>query len=281
MPALRSPTVKEQALNRSIIALVALALSSPASADYPYLAVEAGTARAKSNDVDVTVDYSPSAGAIFDPPKYDDVFATRYKRGPDLGLLAGYDFGWFRVEAELAQKRTRILSLGPDDITDEFLGQVNDVLNRPSEAPDPGAPGLPALALADFQPLGTVKVGSAMVSVALDLRVIDGLNAYAGMGFGRSFARGYGDRDSSLAKQRFVGARYALSERFEVGLKYRKFASGVIKLDNDAASYPGNPDLVTQGGTSTVRTVNAAAASNIEGEFRTKSYLLSLVYNLR
>lgn len=265
-------------MHRLIVALVALSLSSPAWAGYPYLAIDAGSAQAKSNDVDETVVLSATPGPVSQPPKYDDVFKTRNKRGTDLGLLAGYDFGWFRLEGELAHKRVGMKRLVNDDITDQFLAELNSALNRPSAAPDPGAPGLPALTIADFQQLGTVKVGSAMVSAVLDLKVTNDLNLYAGGGFGRSFARGYGDSDGALANQRFAGARYALSNRVELGLKYRKFRSGIIKLDRDPVEFLGNPDLVAPGVTSTT---NALVTPDIEGEFRTKSFLLTLVYNLR
>ena len=137
-------------MRKPLIALVALSLSSPAVAGYPYLAVDAGTTQAKSNDVDETVQFTTTPGGLTETIKYDDVFKTRNKRGTDLGLLAGYDFGWFRLEGELAHKRVGIKSLDNDDITDQFLGEVNDALNRPSTAPDPGAPGLPALTIDDW-----------------------------------------------------------------------------------------------------------------------------------
>ena len=145
-------------MHRLIVALVALSLSSPAWAGYPYLAIDAGSAQAKSNDVDETVVLRATPGTVSQPPKYDDVFKTRNKRGTDLGLLAGYDFGWFRLEGELAHKRVGMKRLVNDDITDQFLAELNSALNRPSAAPDPGAPGLPALTIADLQQMGAGKV---------------------------------------------------------------------------------------------------------------------------
>lgn len=266
-------------MRRSIIALVALSLSSPAWAGYPYVAVEGGIARAKDNDVDVTVQYTTTPGGVAAPVFYDDTFGAVYKRGIDLRGAAGYDFGWFRLEGELAYKRVGIKRNVDDDITDQFLGEFNGTLNRPSAVPDPGAPGQPPLTLADFQHGGTLNVSSAMVNGMLDLGVVGGLNIYAGVGFGPSFVRGYGDHDIAIASQRFVGARYAVNNRFELGLKLHRFSSGIIKLDHGPIAYTGNPDQVSPGGP--VATTNAAVTPNLEGEFRTRGILVSLVYNLR
>ena len=161
---------------------------------------------------------------------------------PISAWSAVFDFGWFRVEGELARKRASIDRHAKDDIADQFLSELNAGLNRPSLAPDPGAPGLPALTLDDFQPNGTVRVGSAMVNAFLDVPVIKHFSIYAGAGVGRSFARGFGDSDGALARQKMIGARYSVTDRFDVGLKYRKFASGIIKLDHDPIDYAGNPD---------------------------------------
>jgi opacity protein-like surface antigen len=265
-------------LRRSIIALAGLSLASPAfAASYPYLAVQGGIARAKDNDIDVTIQYATTPDGVSQPTLQDDTFAAVYKHGVDLGAAAGYDFGWFRLEGELAHKRVGIDHNVDDDITDQFLGEFNSALNRPSAAPDPGAPGQPPLTLADFQQGGTLNVSSVMVNGMLDLGVIKGLNVYAGVGFGRSFVRGYGDRDGATASQRFAGARYALSKRVEVGLKWHRFSSGIIKLNHDPIAFAGNPDQVG----SVVQTTNAALTPDIEGEFRTRGILLSLVYNLR
>ena len=266
-------------MKRPIVALVALSLSCPVLAGTPYLAAEGGIPRTKDNDIDVSVQYTTTPGGASQTLFYDDTFAAVYKRGIDLGVAGGYDFGWFRLEGELAHKRVGIKRNVSDDITPQFLGEFNSALNRPSAAPDPGAPGLPALTLADFQQGGTLNVSSAMVNGMLDLGVIDGLSVYAGVGFGRSFVRGYDDRDGAIASQRFAGARYALSERFELGLKYRKFSSGIIKLNRDPISFAGNPDQATPGGPAT--TTNAVLTPDIEGEFRTKNFLVTLVYNLR
>lgn len=266
---------------RLLFAFIALWLGSPALAD-PYVGIEAGSGRVRASDVDEVVEYTTTPTAA--PPsalKYDDVFSARYNRARELGLVAGFDFGWVRIEGELAQKRAVISHYANDDVAEQFLSEVNSELNRPSQSPNPGAPGLPALTLADFQPSATLKVGAAMVNALLDVPVTKRLSIYAGGGVGRSFAVGFNDRDGALARQRMIGARYAVSDRVELGLKFRKFESGIIKLDHDPIDYAGNPRQLTVGGTSIIQTTNAAITPDIEGEFRTRGLLFNVVYNLR
>jgi len=263
----------------SFILLTALTWSSGVAAQ-PYVGIQGGTVKVRSSDVDELVVYrtTPAASGDGVPIKYDDVFSARWDRATDFGLVAGFDFGWFRVEGELARKRASIGHHANDDIADQFLTELNAGLNRPSQAPDPGAPGLPALTLGDFQPNGTVRVRSVMVNAFLDVPIVKQLSVYAGVGVGRSFARGFGDSDGGLARQKMIGARYSVTNRFDVGLKYqRKFASGIIKLDHDPIDYAGNPDQGAIG----VATRTAAVTPDIEGEFRTKGVLLTLNYNLR
>jgi opacity protein-like surface antigen len=267
--------------SRFVVAFLGLAaLSSPTLAGNPYLGIEGGSTFGRSNDVDETVEYrtTPTSSAAPRNVKYDDVFGVQYKRGTDLDLVAGYDFGWFRLEGELARKRLGLKRNVNDDITDQFLEELNSALRRPSEAPDPDATGLPALTIADFQPSGTLKVRSAMVNGLLDLRVADRLTASAGGGIGRSFARGFDDHDGALAWQYVLGGRYVLDKHIEIGLKYRYFNSGIIKLDHDSTKYRGNPQQSPLSGT---QTTNAIVAPDIEGEFRSRSLLVGFVYNVQ
>ena len=265
-------------LRASFTLLTVLAWSSAAAAQ-PYVGIDIGTGKVRSSDVDELVVYRTAPAAMGDgiPIKYDDVFSARWDHETDFGLVGGYDFGWFRVEGELARKRASIDHHASDDLADQFLAELNAGLNRPSVAPDPGAPGLPALTLADFQPNGTVRAGSAMINAYLDVPVFKGLSVYAGAGVGRSFVHGFNDSDGALARQKMIGARYSVTDRIDLGLKYKKFHSGVIKLDHDPIDYAGNPD---QGATA-VSTRTASVTPDIEGEFRTRGVSLTLSYNLR
>lgn len=260
-------------------ALLLLLVGSPAFAAQPYVGIEFGRENVRPSDVDETVQFSSSPTAPGDPETvfYDDVFSARYKKGRDIGATGGFDFGWFRLEGELAQKRIKINEYKSDDITEQFLSELNTALNRPSALPDPGAPGSPALTIDDFQPSATLKVRSVIVNALLDVKLFNRFNAYAGAGFGKAFIRGFDDSDSEFVWQRVFGARYGITDRFDVGVKYRNFRTGVIKLSHDPVSFSGNPDQTNAGAVTT----NAVVIPDIEGQFRAKSLLLTLNYNLR
>ena len=263
------------------VAFFAMSISTAAAAaDGFYVGLDAGVTNGRPNDVDELVTFSSEpAGAV--PPetiKYDDVFQVEYDRGSDVTLFGGYDFGWFRVEGELGQKRVGLDENVSDYITAEFLADLNGRLNRPPAASVPGSPNLQALTIADFQPSGSLKVRSAMLNGMFDVELFDALTLSGGGGIGRSFAKGFDDTDSAQAWQYAFGARYKLNKNFDLGLKYRYFNSGIIKLDHDPIDYAGNP---VDGGTAGPHTVNALVTPDIEGQFRTRSVLLSLTYNIR
>jgi opacity protein-like surface antigen len=260
-----------------------LALAAPAAAG-PYVEGGLGLANVKSNDIDETIDFtasqspaSPSAGAAADV-FVDDVFGTRNKTGTEGSIAGGYDFGWLRLEGELTHKRSRFSGFSGDDDTAAFLAQVNGGLNRPSAAPDPGAPGLPALGVADFQRDGRVKASAAMANALLDLTLGRRLTLFLGAGGGRSWVSGLGDKDSATAFQLMTGARTPVGDRLELGLKLRYFNSGVVTLVADPRSFAGNADAVSVGGTVVNRLTSASVTPTFEGEFRTRSATVTLGY---
>src|SRR5678816_2840352 len=83
-----------------LAATAAVALATPAYArdNSPYVGVELGGLFAKDSDVDRR-----------GPPVTDGIWAdwldVDHKLGYDTDLIAGYDFGMFRLEAELGYKR--------------------------------------------------------------------------------------------------------------------------------------------------------------------------------
>ena len=271
--------------------VVCTVISSQAQAATPYVSVQGGLARAKDNDVDMVADYttaqSPSAPSA--PPagvdqEYDDVFSLNYGKGSDVAIAGGYDFGWFRTELELSHRKVGLRDVEADDFADSFLSSANAALNRPSQAPDPGAPGLPGLSTGDFDLDGNIRSTALMLNGMLDIKVAKGLSAYLGYGAGRSWVSALGDDDSAWGWQRFYGVRYHVSDKVELGFKWRKITSGIVKLQDEEIDIAGNPDRLSLpasgGGTVTVdRTTNALVVPEIEGEFRSSSYLLSLSYN--
>ena len=279
-----------------LAAVAAAAVSTPAVArdNSPYIGIEGGVMFPRDNDVDLDVDFVttnvtfPAGGVV--PPntpagpadtRFDDAFGVDYKTGFDIDLIAGYDFGMFKLEGELGYKRAKADDV---EIDSTDLAALNAALNRPSVAPDPGAPGLPALAGGSFDIDGTVKVFSAMLNGLIDFGPDDGLGGYVGGGAGWARAKAFGESDSGFAWQLIAGLRYALSPNIDLGLKYRYFSTGNLDFsDNDEFLVDGNPNrltVTTPGGPVVVdQTTDAFVTTNAEQKFRSHSLLLSLVYN--
>lgn len=266
----------------------AILLSSAAQAGSPYVSVEAGVFQGRDNDIDEIVAYQSSQPAV--PPseadqEYDDAFRINYgPRGREVGILGGYDFGWLRLELELSHKNSALRDLDLDDNSTLFLNSINSALNRPSAPPDIGAPGLPALGIDDFDLDGRMKVTSAMVNAQVDIGITKRLSLSFGYGGGRTRVSGLGDSDGAWGFQRVANLRYAISPKVELGIKYRQFNSGIIKLQADEVVYAGNPDRVPipqpGGGTSLGDvTTNARVIPELEGAFRGYSYLGTLTFN--
>ena len=250
-----------------------VAFPCSASAGSPYFGVEAGLLSGRSNDIDEFTEYSvsavPPAAPTASPPvgeEFDDALGIRYKKGLDVGISGGYDFGWLRLELEVAHKQSDVRDVVPDDITDEFIASVNSNLNRPADG------GLPALAIADFSVAGKLRASSALVNALIDVPIFDRVSAYAGGGMGRSWVKALGDRDSARAWQWLAGIRYAVRPNLELGLKYRYFNSGIVKLRHSGVSYPGNP---AEG-----QATNLFLRPEIEGEYRARSVLATLHFKL-
>lgn len=209
-------------------ALAATIVAAPASArdGEPYVELNAGITAPNDSDYD----------SVADP---DIVGTVEWDSGIDLAAIAGYDFGAFRAEAEVAFKDhgfDRIVS-GPDVIEDS------------SEV--------------DFD----FTTWSAMVNALVDVGSDDGIQGFVGGGIGIAGTelelrddRSGGffsekDSDSTFAWQLLAGVRTPISERVDVGLKYRYFSQ------NDLEFIVGDDD-------------------DFNTDFSSHSILLTLSYNL-
>ncbi len=67
----------------------------------------------------------------------------------------------FRIEAELGRKRAKLDNF---EVDGDFLNALNVALNRPSVAPDIGAPGGAAVTAGDLDLDSRVKVRSIMAT---------------------------------------------------------------------------------------------------------------------
>jgi outer membrane protein OmpA-like peptidoglycan-associated protein len=212
------------------VALATTALATPAAARDGawYVGVEGG-------------------GLLVEDAKFDlgvapDAVTVDHEKGFDVGGIVGYDFGGFRAEFEVAYK-------------DANLDAVS-------------VSGVPAFAPAGNYDAadGNSRILSFMLNGMFDFGADDGVQGFVGGGagvarvkeseyqlakFGPAFVD---DSDSRFAWQAIAGVRAPLSDRVDVGLKYRFF-----NVDN-------------------VKTI-AANGAQMDGRIRSHSLLASLIFN--
>jgi opacity protein-like surface antigen len=179
-------------------------------------------------------------------------FVADYKRGSDLDVIAGYDFGLFRLEGELGYKRARLNEL---TASETLLAGINT-------APIGGVTS------ENFAFGDRTTIRSGMINGLVDLGMGSGIKIYGGGGFGRARVEAFSDRDKSHAWQIIGGVATALSPNIDLGLKYRYFQTGSLRFDT-AASFTG------PGGATSESTFSNRA------KFRSHSLLASLMYNFR
>ncbi len=183
-------------------ALAALAIATPAAARdrSAYVGLEVGALFVTDTDAD---------GSFFTEGVSD--FTVDHKMGVDGDLIAGYDFGMFRAEAELGYKRSE---------HDEYgFGQ------GPNDAD------------------GRSSVYSLMANAMVDLGQDEGFQFYAGAGAGYAQVihvfednnNGFKIKDRGFAWQLIAGVRKSVSQYFDIGLKYRYFDAG--RQDDDDGSF--------------------------------------------
>ena len=177
-------------------AVSALALASPATArdGSGYVGIDAGILLPD----DMEFDYDG-----------DTFFETEMKNGFDLDVLGGYDFGFFRLEGELAWKRAN---------HDEYI-----VFEEGTD---------------EYNADGDTDVRSVMINALADLGN-DQWAFYAGGGVGLARVRAHIEsdtedftlKDSGFAWQGIAGVRFAMNEMIDIGLKYRYFDTKQLEED--------------------------------------------------
>lgn len=177
--------------------LVAVAASPAAARDNSaYFGLEVGALRVKDNVVEVN---------------NVDLFRIDHKTGIDGDMILGYDFGMFRAEAELAYRRS---------------GHTEYDLATGSVDGD-----------------GRTSTHSAMLNAMVDVGNESQVAFFAGAGIGYAQVIqvthiGTSDlklKDRGLAWQAIAGARKALTNFFDVGVKYRYFNGGNVS-DSDGTA---------------------------------------------
>lgn len=137
-----------------------------------------------------------------------------FDEGFDGGLFVGYDFGAFRIEAEVAYKQADVEELITNGIS------------------PPGTIGTTGLFTGGN---GDVSILSGMINGVLDFGDDDGLSGFIGGGAGMARVDINGvtaftntgliidDSDTRFAWQLFAGVRQALTRNIDIHLKYRFF----------------------------------------------------------
>ena len=147
----------------------------------------------------------------------DNAVEVDHNVGIDLDLIGGYDFGGFRVEAELGYKSASL-----DAAT--ISGQLLDSADFTGEID------------------GDARVLSAMVNGLFDFGDDDGWSGYVGGGVGLASIKynleadedgDVNDNDGAFAWQVIAGVRKAVSDNVDLGLKYRFFATTAFKYGDD------------------------------------------------
>jgi OOP family OmpA-OmpF porin len=201
-----------------LAAAAVTALATPASArdGSAYVGIEGGVMMASDSDVD----------RRFTGGDWVDFLDINHGLGFDVDLIAGYDFGMFRLEAELGYKRA-----SHDDYE----------IDGDAPGPFPGGGDEPVVPGAEIDADGRTSITTGMVNALIDIGDDDGLSFYAGGGIG--IARVSQTIDSlgsqklhhkdwdKLAWQGIAGVRMAVSSSLEAGLKYRYFSAGTLKSD--------------------------------------------------
>ena len=229
-----------------LAAVAAAAMATPAVArdGVYYVGGDLGFLKAQDTRLRTTADFLKLGTR-----DYDEGIVVDYNSvGFDADLNAGYDFGMFRVEGEVAYK-----GAGAQDARlDEVL-----LANLTTEA---AAKTSFTNQNFHFDP-GNLHVLSGMANAMLDFGD-DEWGGFAGVGGGIARVHMLGDSQSKFAWQAFAGIRHAISRNLDLSLKYRYFNTGRLTVANEF-------DLGVPG----------QVPFSATGYLHTHSLLLGLTYN--
>jgi len=235
-----------------LAAVAAAAIATPAMArdNSGYVGIEGGVMFPRDVNLDIDALYPVTVvpGIPSGLVHYDQGADINLNTGFDTDLIGGYDFGVFRLEAELGYKHAGVKSIVLDE---PFLFGVNAALDIN-----------PALQNSDLHFGGHANVLSAMGNAMLDFGDDAGWSGFVGVGGGIADVKLLGDSHSGFAWQAIAGVRMAVSDNIDIGLKYRYFHT---KSNDFHSSFDFGP----AGSVPVVAT----------GNFQSHSLLLSLIYN--
>jgi opacity protein-like surface antigen len=236
-------------------ATVAIAAPAAAKDGSPYVGIEGGILFPQKQTVFGSVDFT-------DPTLTDisrtDVASVRYKKGYDLDLIGGYDFGMFRLEGELGYKRAKAKSL---TVSDAFITGLN------------AGAGTAFTTDTNFNIDDKASVFSAMVNGLVDFGGNGGVGGYLGAGAGYAKVKQFGSSNGKFAWQLRAGVYTPISDNLDIGLKYRYFRAG---KSSGSDAFPFTAGTGTCG---TATCSGGTAFFDTDSRFTSHSLLASLVYN--
>ncbi len=200
------------------IALASTALASPAFArnDAWYVGVEGGPSIVEDGALTITGATAPMSGTA----------TVDHKTGYDFDGIIGYDFGGFRLEAEVGYKKAGVNNYTSTTTTPIRVNAAGLVAPAPAGAYNYAG--------------GNDSALSFMLNGILDFGPDDGLQGFVGGGAGvarvksvvglNTFGNSIDDSDTGFAWQAIAGIRAPLNDHWDVGLKYRFFNADKVNL---------------------------------------------------
>ena len=200
------------------VALASTALATPALARDKawYVGVEGGAMIVEDIHFDITTGTTVTK----------DAAQVDHDYGYDVGGNVGYDFGMFRIEAEVAYKSANIKNWRSTLRTGAFNSAGGAVFAVPGSYNYAG---------------GTTSALSFMVNGMLDFGDDDGIQGFVGGGVGvarvkaskyalNTFGSFLDDSDTVFAWQAIAGIRAPITDNIDATLKYRFFNAENVKL---------------------------------------------------
>jgi len=225
------------------VALASTAMATPALArDHSYyVGLEGGGMLVENTQFDRFNAANQATGAS------NGLFDISHDVGYDVDAIAGYDFGMVRLEGEVSYKHSTNNQLEARDqaLTGFGFGQ-------------------------HFNVGGSAHTLSGMINGLLDFGDDNGWSGYVGVGAGVARVTQRMDANfaapnlvveganTRLAWQAIMGVRVAVSQNFDVGLKYRFFDVENIKFSDETGLLGGD---------------------QLRGHWRSHSLMLSAIYN--
>jgi opacity protein-like surface antigen len=186
----------------------AAAIAVPAQADGPYIGIEGGVSFKDQVKVEVRPDDATG----------DDAFTRaavgRTKMGVDGDVILGYDFGAFRLEAEGGYKNNKYRGLAVFN---------NAIL--------PTGVTVPSGTVVDNE--RDLEIWSGMVNALVEIGSEDSFQIYGGGGAGvarlelpvvvANVGTLVDDKQTDFAWQLIGGVKFPVTDRIDLGVKYRYF----------------------------------------------------------